>query len=109
MLEPTRRLSLMATAGVVLAVLAWVFGALAFGVRLGDPLVYDAEEFRRALAKELALSHLFSVLAMLSLLAAVWLSGYAFSVAKVRAITAAGICLALVGVLGWFIAVATPW
>ena len=99
----------MATAGLILAVLAWVFGALAFGVRLGDPLIYDAEEFRRALGKELALSHLFSVLAVLSLLAATWLSGYAFSVAKVRAITAGVICLALVVVLGWFIAVATPW
>jgi len=108
-LEPTRRSSLMSTAGLVLAVLAWIFGALAFLVRLGDPLIYDAEEFRRALAKERALSHLFSVLAVASFLAATWLSGYAFSVAKVRAITSGVICLALVVVLGWFIAVATPW
>jgi len=99
-------MSALATLGVALSILLWVFASLAFVYAFFDVGSYsNPEEMHRVVIQRAYLQMVFSILAVLALFIATWLSGYTFSAAKVRGSIAVFLCSAFVVVLlGIFIA-----
>ena len=97
----TPRVSALASLGVVLSLLLWVFAYFSFVYAFGDVMHPDREELLRIVNQRAYLAMVFSILTVVSLLLAIWLSGYTLAVAKVRALVTALSCAAFVAVLLW--------
>jgi hypothetical protein len=89
-----KRMSTLATLGVLLSVLLWLFAYIAF-----DYIFVDVKGDREVYVHRANLAVVFSTLAVLSATAATWLSGYTFAAAKVRASITALLCAGFVGAL----------
>jgi hypothetical protein len=97
----TSRMSALATLGIVLSLLLWIFAYLAFVYAFIDVTNSDPKKLQRIVTQRVYLAMLFFILTLLSLFAATWLSGYTVAAAKVRAVITGISCTAFVGALLW--------
>jgi hypothetical protein len=89
----------LATAGLALSLLPWVFAFLSFMFGFGDPFHEDAEELRRLIDRRAYLVAIFTSLAAISLLLATGIAGYTIRVARMRALLTAVSCIAFAGMV----------
>jgi ABC-type Fe3+-siderophore transport system permease subunit len=78
-----------ANLALLLAIVGWLLAFYGVASQLGDPAPWVSREQMQAHHR---LSHTILSFGVLGVLSALWLSGYSFSTAKIRA----GICLALI-------------
>jgi hypothetical protein len=98
----TRRMSAVATIGVVLAVVSWIVIFAAATLALGDPLGRSHEEMEYLFTRKARIVSLLIVLSVACALAATWISGFVLSVARIRSILTLSSCAAFGAVGTWY-------
>ena len=101
-----RRLSLLATAGVLLATLSWIAIVVATLTAFGDPA--PGQETRSTLEGKARFISSLVVVSITSYVTALWISGLTFSAARLRSSIIIALCAGL-WLLGVWMYIADNW